>query len=53
MICNSNDETNFPHKLLLTNIHVSALRKTFTNGSAANIKLLKSQLHNIDNQGDV
>ena len=53
MIGNSNDETNFPHKLLLTKIHVLALRKTFTTGSTGNIKLLKSQLHKIDNQGDV
>ena len=33
----SNDETNFPHKLLLTNTKVSNFRKTFTNGSLANI----------------
>ena len=33
----SNDETNFPHKLLLTNTKVSNFRKTFTNGSSANI----------------
>ena len=28
---NSNDETNFLHKLLLTNTQVSRLRKAFTN----------------------
>ena len=27
----SNDETNFPHRLLLTNTQVSKLRKTFAN----------------------
>ena len=47
MILDSNDETNFPHKSLLTNKHVSRLHKAFTNGSSANIKLTKSQLPNI------
>ena len=36
---NSNDENNFPHKLLLTNTQVSRLHKAFANGSSANIKL--------------
>ena len=36
----SNDENSFPHKLLLTNTHVSRLRKAFANGSSANIKEL-------------
>ena len=35
---NSNDETNFPHKLLLTNTQVLRLCKTFGNDSSANIK---------------
>ena len=35
----SNDETIFPHKLLLTNRQVSRLRKAFANGSSANMKL--------------
>ena len=43
--CDSNDENNFPHKLLLTNKQSLRLRKVFTNGSSANIKLLKTQLH--------
>ena len=38
MIGNSDDETNFPHKLLLTNRQVSNLRKTFANHSSTNIK---------------
>ena len=42
-----NDENNFPHKLLLTNTQVSRLCKAFVNGSSANIKLLKIQLHKI------
>ena len=31
MIGNSDDETNFPHKLLLTNRQVANLRKVFAN----------------------
>ena len=38
----SNDENNFPHKLLLSNTQVSKLSKTFANNSSANIKLSKS-----------
>ena len=38
----SNDEANFPHKLLLTSIPVSMIRKTFANGSSANIKFSKT-----------
>ena len=29
MIGNSDDEANFPHKLLLTNRHIANLRKAF------------------------
>ena len=43
----SNDENNFPHKLLLTNTRVSRLYKASSNGSNANTKLSKTQLHNI------
>ena len=39
-----NDDTNFPHKLFLTDTQVSWLRKPFTNGSWANIKLSKTYL---------
>ena len=38
----SNDENNFPHKLLLTNTQVSKVLKAFENGSTANIKLSKT-----------
>ena len=49
----SNDENNFPHKLLLTNTHVSKLRKAFANGLLDNVKLSKTQLHiEWDNQED-
>ena len=43
----SNDENNFPHKMLLTNTQVSKLYKAFENNSSANIKLSKTQLHKI------
>ena len=43
----SNDENNFPYKLLLTNMQVLKLRKAFANGSLTNIKLSKTQLHKI------
>ena len=39
MIGNSNDETNFPHELLLTNRQVVNLRKAFANNSSTDIKL--------------
>ena len=45
-IGDSNDENNFPHKLL-TNTQVSKLQKAFGNNSSANIKLSKTQLHKI------
>ena len=42
MIGNSDDETNFPHKLLLTNNRkVSNLRKAFANNSSADFKFQK------------
>ena len=44
MIGNSEGETNFPHKLLLTNRQVANLCKAFTNYLLADIKLSKSQL---------
>ena len=47
----SNDENNFPHKLLLINTQVSKLRKVFANNSSANIKLSKTQLHKIGQSG--
>ena len=38
------DESNFPHKLLLTNRQVANLRKDFVNKSSTDIKLSKTQL---------
>ena len=42
---NSNDQNDFPHKLVLTNIQISKLCKAFANNSSANIKSSKTQLH--------
>ena len=44
MISNLDDETNFPHNLLLTNRQVANLRKTFANYLSTDIKLSKTQL---------
>ena len=44
MIDNSDDEANFPHKLLLTNRQVANIRKAFTNHKSTDIKLSKAQL---------
>ena len=49
--CDSNDENNFPYKLLLTNTQVSRLRKAFASNILSNIKLSKTQLHNIVQAG--
>ena len=38
VIRSSNDKTNFPHKLLLTNTQVVKIGKAFAYGSSANIK---------------
>ena len=40
MVGNSNDETNFPHKLLLTNRKVTNLRKAFANYLSTDIKFI-------------
>ena len=45
------NETNFPHKLLLTNRKVLNLRKAFANHSSADIKLSKSQLSKMIQSG--
>ena len=42
MICDN--ETNFPHELLLTNRKVLNLRKAFADHSSVDIKLSKTQL---------
>ena len=44
MIGNSDDETNFPHKLLSTDRKVANLRKSSANYLSTDIKLSKTQL---------
>ena len=44
LVGNSNDETNFPHKLFLNDTQISKIRKAFANGLSANIKFSKTQL---------
>ena len=40
----SDNENNFPHKLLLTNREVSNICKAFVDNSSTDIKLSKSQI---------
>ena len=47
MTGNSNDETNFPHELILTNGPVANLRQAFANNSSNDIKLSIIQLLNM------
>ena len=51
MVGNSNDETNFPHKLLLTNRQILSLRKAFANHTSVDIKLSKAQLTKMQKGG--
>ena len=44
MIGNSDNETNFPHKLLLTNRQVANLRRAFTKYLSTDIKFPETQL---------
>ena len=51
MISNSDDETSFPHKLLLTNRQVANLCKAFANHTSTDIKLSKAQLTKMQKGG--
>ena len=51
MVGNSNDNSNFPHELLLTNRQVANIRKAFANHSSTDIKLSKTQLSNMIQSG--
>ena len=51
MVGNSNDNTNFPHELLLTNRQVANFCKAFANHSSIDIKLSKTQLSKIIQSG--
>ena len=47
----SDNETDFPHKLLLTNRQVANLRKAFANNSSTDIRLSKTQLSTMMQSG--
>ena len=51
MVGNSNDNTNFPHELLLTNGQVENICKAFANHISADIKLSKTQLSKMIQSG--
>ena len=51
MVGNSDDEANFPHKLLLTNRQILSLRKAFNNHTSADIKFSKAQLTKMQKGG--
>ena len=51
MVGISNDNTNFPHELLLTNRQVANIRKAFTNYLSTDIKLSKTQLSKMIQSG--
>ena len=51
MVGDSNDNTNFPHELLLINRQVANIRKTFANHSSIDIKLSKTQLSKMIQSG--
>ena len=51
MIGNSDDETNFPDKLLLTKRPFANLRRAFAKHAATNIKLSKTQLSKMIKSG--
>ena len=51
VVGDSNDENNFPHKLLLTSTQVAKLRKALANNSSANVELSTTQLHTIGHSG--
>ena len=51
MVGNSNDNTNFPHELLLTNRQVANICKAFANHLSTDIKLSKTQLSKMIQSG--
>ena len=44
MVSNANDNTNFPHELLLTKRQAANIRKAFAKNPSTDIKLSKNQL---------
>ena len=51
MVTNSNDNTNFPHELLLTNRQVANIRKAFAKNTSTDIKLSKTRLSKMIQSG--
>ena len=51
MVGNSNDNTNFPHELLLTNRQVANIWKAFAKNTSTDIKLSKTQLSKMIQSG--
>ena len=51
MIGDSNDQTNFPHELLLTDRQVSNIRNAFSNNSSVYIKFSKTHLSKMIQSG--
>ena len=51
MVGNSNDNTIFPHELLLTNRQVTNIRKAFANHLSTDIKLPKTHLSKMIHSG--
>ena len=51
MVGNSNDNTNFPHELLLTNRQIENIRKAFANHLSTDIKFSKTQLSKMIQSG--
>ena len=51
MVGNSNDNTNFPHELLLTNRQVANIRNAFAKNTSTDLKLSKTQLSKVIQSG--
>ena len=51
MIDESNDKTNFPHELLLTERQVFSICKAFANNSSVDIKFSKTKLSKMIQSG--
>ena len=51
MVGNSNDNTKFPHELLLTNRQVANIRNVFAKNTSIDIKLSKTQLSKMIQSG--
>ena len=51
MVGNSNDNTNFPNELLLTNRQVANIRKAFAKNTSIDIKFSKTQLSKMIQSG--